>query len=474
MFQQVASRSSSEENDTIKQSFESNLNSKYSKPCPANKHSSSVAILHTYVIPVPRYTEIKVGGHVHDHANYNNSRSSNYLYKEPMKNNSSSCRGFRTRRQAAWAYRNINTSLSSYAATKCGGHALDHLRFIGIGKPSRPIINTSLRRKYHNHGLCPACVRKLKQNSSIYCPKCNKIQSFRRHDTITRMLLPMLSLLRRSFNERTNFNLKASRCESKLQSYKFVKTLGKSLYSNVYLVKKNGNLVVLKESDKFDYALTEIRALMKIKCHDHVMKLSDAFFSNNLVYIEMEYCSLGDLSNLLKSSKELTFKTVLSIWTQLVTGLSEIHRAGIIHCDLNPSNVLISDGNVVKISDFGVSKILNTRDDEEVVALGTLGFIAPELKDTNAAVVSRKTDVWSLGAIVLAMLWKDMDPSIDEMPYEKIVRDIRSSGLHPDVTYILCQMLQPNPVFRATLGQVEAVLQTLKQEEGAVVLRSRL
>lgn len=89
---------------------------------------------------------------------------------------------------------------------------------------------------------------------------------------------------------------------------------------------------------------------------------------------------------------------------QMADGLAEAHRAGIIHCDIKPANVLVTSRGVVKILDFGIARMtqqsLVTTAPETV--MGTLPYMSPEQLDRRP--IDHRTDLWSLGVVLYEML----------------------------------------------------------------------
>ena len=77
-------------------------------------------------------------------------------------------------------------------------------------------------------------------------------------------------------------------------------------------------------------------------------------------------------------------------------GLSVANEWNLVHCDIKPENILIHEGGILKIADFGVSTILKNGDDAKRSA-GTFLYMSPEALDGK---ISHKSDIWSLGATI--------------------------------------------------------------------------
>ncbi|EGG16253.1 hypothetical protein DFA_09283 [Cavenderia fasciculata] len=127
--------------------------------------------------------------------------------------------------------------------------------------------------------------------------------------------------------------------------------------------------------------------------------------------IVMEFMEKGSLWYLMtRESYLFTGQLVLSILKGITNGMKWLHRHGIIHFDLKPSNVLLGSTFNVKITDFGISKIQGSSTQSPITSLGTIGYIAPELIDLanenklNQYNFSYNADVYAFGMIMLNMI----------------------------------------------------------------------
>ena len=123
-------------------------------------------------------------------------------------------------------------------------------------------------------------------------------------------------------------------------------------------------------------------------------------------FMAMEYLSGDTLAIRLKKVHSIPVQESLRILRQIARGLREAHKLGAVHRDLKPSNVMLAPeedgGEVVKILDFGIGKLLGTSDDDQELTqegafLGSPKYIAPE--QVNERRVDQRTDVFALGVI---------------------------------------------------------------------------
>ncbi|KAF4319994.1 hypothetical protein BBO99_00006038 [Phytophthora kernoviae] len=244
---------------------------------------------------------------------------------------------------------------------------------------------------------------------------------------------------------------------SKLLKFKFMRTLGVGNFAEVMLVEnRTGKLTVLKESDKLPEAANEINILSRVRS-PHVVEIIQYFIEEighrHFAYIEMEFCDNGDLQQLLEAKGRLKGSAFDSMFHQLCLGLTEIHRHGIVHRDLKPGNVLLTSDGATKIADFGVSTYLES-DLLTHHAAGTLAYMAPEVRRYflgEAVSYDAKADIWSLGALTVAMLTGNPEPRVATRPVEELVEELREEKLDEKYVRLVEGMLATRPEDRLSL-----------------------
>ncbi|CAI5735021.1 unnamed protein product [Peronospora destructor] len=255
---------------------------------------------------------------------------------------------------------------------------------------------------------------------------------------------------------------------SKLLTYSFLRTLGVGNFAEVMLVEnRKGKFAVLKESNKLSEAANEISMLSRVRS-PHVVQIRQYFIEEighrHFVYIEMEYCDGGDLRQTLEAKGRLEADIFDSMFRQLCLGLKEIHRHGIVHRDLKPSNVLLMSDGATKIADFGVSTYLES-DLLTHHAAGTLAFMAPEVRRYFLGeVVSYdfKADIWSLGALAVAMLTGNPEPRVATRPVEEILEELKEQPVDERCTMLVKGMLATHPADRISLETVLTAFPAMK------------
>ena len=142
------------------------------------------------------------------------------------------------------------------------------------------------------------------------------------------------------------------------------------------------------------YKLNKCENIVKILGHDNlsVVKTKDKVGAIYLEYIKGVELSKATIENL--SSKEK-----FSIIKQILDAIEISHSNGIIHRDINPSNIMLTEDNQVKVIDFGICKINDMINYATVYRLGTTAYSAPEVHQ-HSENATEKSDLYSIGAVI--------------------------------------------------------------------------
>jgi serine/threonine protein kinase len=229
------------------------------------------------------------------------------------------------------------------------------------------------------------------------------------------------------FNDFSNVNTQESenaKREVSIDDFTFISTIGKGGYGRVDLFKKKDTgdyfavKIIDKEKTKWEFIEKETLILNEIS-NEFLVKCFYIFSDDNYIYYVMEYIPGGDLSSFMESTaygKEI----IKLIATEIILALEYIHSKGIIHKDLKPENVLISNNGHLKLTDFGISDIKTTHNKFAIISNdgleplnnskteivdtdyfrveGTPNYIAPEvIKDEPR---DYSLDLWALGVIL--------------------------------------------------------------------------
>jgi len=138
--------------------------------------------------------------------------------------------------------------------------------------------------------------------------------------------------------------------------------------------------------------------------HPNIVTVHDFGFFSNQLYIVMEYVPGIDLKSLLKQRGRLDTSETIELITQACSGIGYAHRAGLVHCDVKPQNMLVSPDKRLKVVDFGIARALSTISPQEQadVVWGSPQYFSPE--QASGAAPSPASDVYSLGVILFELL----------------------------------------------------------------------
>ncbi|MBN1923035.1 MAG: Stk1 family PASTA domain-containing Ser/Thr kinase [Anaerolineae bacterium] len=142
-------------------------------------------------------------------------------------------------------------------------------------------------------------------------------------------------------------------------------------------------------------------------------------------YIVMEVVNGQDLKTLIRQQAPLRLPQALEFARQICAAVGVAHRAGLVHCDLKPQNVLVTQGGQIKITDFGIARAFQKDSDDanaERVIWGSPHYIAPEQVQGQAPTPA--SDVYSIGIILYEML-TGVPPFHAEDPNELVLKHLR-------------------------------------------------
>jgi serine/threonine protein kinase len=209
----------------------------------------------------------------------------------------------------------------------------------------------------------------------------------------------------------------------KIGDYQFIRTrdseLGRGSFSIVYLGIYNGvenvymahnqkiaikviktNNLTTKAKEILEDEIT-IMKLIKDDPHPNIVECYDVIIQKDELFIIMEYCDSGDLRKILK--KPIKERFAQFYFCQLANGLKYLSRHCIIHRDIKPRNILLTDGRkILKIADFGFATKFNNKSLHDTIC-GSPLYMAPEIMNNNK--YDNQADLWSIGMILYEMLY---------------------------------------------------------------------
>lgn len=210
--------------------------------------------------------------------------------------------------------------------------------------------------------------------------------------------------------------------------------------------------------------------------HPNVVQVFDQGTDGSYVYMAMEYVSGCTLRDVLRERGALRPRAALDILEPVLAALGAAHRAGFVHRDMKPENVLIGDDGRVKVADFGLVRSVDTQTSTTGAVLGTVSYLAPEQIEQGTA--DPRVDVYACGVVLYEMLTGGKPHSGDspaQVLYKHIHEDVPPpSALLPGLPYELDEVVASatarNPDIRphdavALLAQAREARQGLSDEQ---------
>ncbi|KAF2463014.1 Pkinase-domain-containing protein [Lindgomyces ingoldianus] len=275
--------------------------------------------------------------------------------------------------------------------------------------------------------------------------------------------------------------------------YNIIGLLGKGAFATVHQLatKMEGKLLAAKELEKrrfmknglLDKKIDNEMKIMQGLRHPNIVEFVEYHDQGDYLYIIMEFVRLGDLQGYLNQHGSMKEPQAKMMAQQILSALTYLHRMKITHRDIKPDNILIADLNPfkVKLSDFGLSKVVTHNETFLKTFCGTLLYCAPEVFPDFDTIPSKGTkrrrgtkqefhsyssavDIWSFaGVIWYALCGKPPFEGIADATGRAMYNNIMTTRLDPTPLReahvsepcidLLCKMLQTDPDRRPTERQ---------------------
>ncbi|MET8979761.1 Stk1 family PASTA domain-containing Ser/Thr kinase [Streptomyces sp. NPDC004539] len=191
-----------------------------------------------------------------------------------------------------------------------------------------------------------------------------------------------------------------------------------------------------------DRFIREAKSVARL-AHPNVVQVFDQGADGPYVYLAMEYVAGCTLRDVLRERGALQPRAALDILEPVLAALGAAHRAGFVHRDMKPENVLIGDDGRVKVADFGLVRSVGTVTESSGNVLGTVAYLAPE--QTERGTADARVDVYACGVVLYEML-TGTQPHEGETPaivlYKHLHEDVPPpSAAVPGLAYELDELV---------------------------------
>ncbi|KAL8215156.1 hypothetical protein R6Q57_004605 [Mikania cordata] len=254
-----------------------------------------------------------------------------------------------------------------------------------------------------------------------------------------------------------------------MERYELGRLLGQGTFAKVYYARNltTGQSVAIKVIDKekvLRVGLTnqikrEISVMKRVR-HPNILQLYEVMATKTKIYFALEYAKGGELFDKIANAGKLKEQIAHKYFQQLINAVDFCHSRGVYHRDLKPENLLLDENENLKVSDFGLSALAESKHQDGLLhtTCGTPAYVAPEVI-TRRGYDGDKADVWSCGVILYVLLAGYLpfhDSNLVEM-YRKIGKsDFRfPNWFQPEARKLVLRILDPNPVNRITISKIK-------------------
>lgn len=172
----------------------------------------------------------------------------------------------------------------------------------------------------------------------------------------------------------------------------------------------------------------EAQAVAKLS-HPNIVSVYDVGQERDTHFIVMEYIEGRNLKQIIKENGKLPVNQAIDIASQICAGLQDAHEHGIVHRDIKPHNILVTDNGRVKVTDFGIAQMMSsvTVTDSGTI-IGSVHYFSPE--QAKGGVTGAKSDIYSAGVVLYEMVTGKV-PFEGETPIAVALKHIQDSPLPP-------------------------------------------
>jgi eukaryotic-like serine/threonine-protein kinase len=191
-----------------------------------------------------------------------------------------------------------------------------------------------------------------------------------------------------------------------------------------------------------------------ILTHPNIVTVYDFGEDNGVLFLAMEYLEGKSIQQLVEKHNIMPVETLVPMYEQICSALDHAHQHKIVHRDIKPANIMILDSGLVKVTDFGIAKVMSMGMTQAGQILGTPNYMSPE--QVKGRQVDGRSDIFSLGVILYELVTGEKPfggQNITTVIYkiineEPIPPRQLDATIHPGLSYVISKSLAKNPVER--------------------------
>ncbi len=212
-----------------------------------------------------------------------------------------------------------------------------------------------------------------------------------------------------------------------------------------------------------------------ILTHPNIVTVYDFGEDNGVLYLAMEFLVGRSIQDLVEEQNVLPVDTIIPMYEQVCSALDHAHSHNIIHRDVKPANIMVLESGLVKVTDFGIAKVMSMGMTQAGQILGTPNYMSPE--QVRGRQIDGRSDIFSLGVILYELVTGEKPfggQNITTVIYRIINEDPvppreLDSTIHPGLSYIVQKALAKKPEDRyQTCRELAADLRNYASLGGAV------
>ena len=213
-----------------------------------------------------------------------------------------------------------------------------------------------------------------------------------------------------------------------------------------------------------------------ILAHPNIITVYDFGEDNGVLYLAMEFLEGKSLEKIVQEQTVLPIETILPIYDQVCSALDHAHRNKIVHRDIKPANIMILQNGLVKVTDFGIAKMMAMGMTQAGQILGTPNYMSPE--QVKGRQIDGRSDIFSLGVILYELVTGEKPfggQNITTVIYKIInenpipPRELDAS-IHAGLSYVISKALAKNVDERyQTCRELAEDLRNYKNLGGATI-----